>query len=87
MQVVKELLQQLQDNMWTIPAYEKAKQNLLNREDVCRSIYGDTLFSDSSDSIKLMFDTDKGTCCYIENCQTLVHGRGIYQKNKIIFRF
>lgn len=69
---------QLQDCMWTIPAYEKAKQNILYREEVCRSIYGDTMFADRSDNVKLMFDSEKGTCCFIENCQTLVHGRGMF---------
>lgn len=37
---------------------------------------GDTLFADRNDAVKLAFDTDKGVCCFIENGQTLVHGRG-----------
>jgi len=64
--------------MWTIPIYERAKHNILNREDICRMIYGESLFADRNDAVKLSFDTDKGSCCFIENSQTLVHGRGLY---------
>jgi hypothetical protein len=82
--VVKDLMQQLQDCMWTIPIYERAKQNILNREDTCRMIYGESLFADRSDTVKLAFDTEKGSCCFIENGQTLVHGRGTYSDSNFM---
>jgi hypothetical protein len=37
---------------------------------------GDLLFSDRKDNTKLYFDSNKTSCAYIENGQTLVHGRG-----------
>lgn len=39
-QVSRELMQQLSECMWSVPIYERAKRNILNRESICKSIYG-----------------------------------------------
>ncbi|CAG7693965.1 unnamed protein product, partial [Allacma fusca] len=75
-QVIKDLLQQLQDCMWTVPLFDRAKRNILNREEICRVIYGESLLAERTDVVKVTFDSEKSLCCFIEGGQTLVHGRG-----------
>ncbi|ODM97024.1 putative E3 ubiquitin-protein ligase HERC1 [Orchesella cincta] len=75
-QVVKDLLQQLSDAMWSTPVYERAKRNILSRDEVSRYVYGEASMSERDDGIKVSFDADKSLCCFVENNQTLCHGRG-----------
>lgn len=76
-QVVKDLLQQLGDCLWATPVYERAKRNILCREEVSRYVYGESSLSgERDDGLKVSFDPDRSLCCFVENNQTLVHGRG-----------
>ncbi|CAL8069477.1 unnamed protein product [Orchesella dallaii] len=75
-QVVKDLLQQLSDAMWSTPVYERAKRNILSRDEISRYVYGEASMSDRDDGVKVSFDPDKSLCCFVENNQTLCHGRG-----------